>query len=213
MTDRDTTIREAREYRDALTSGDVITVQIKSTAKPLVPVDPDKLSGMLEALLAVIEQQQAIAEWLLAEQRWRMRFPDNDSLEIVNGWLVERGAHEPNFIPNYGYEPYTDAEPIVDLSKVAGWDDPDTLRATIDRQAEALREVREVMFSLVNTLVFAARDWGTGRDLAWLWGVLCGWGDAMDEQARICGWDEQQVARLRAFHATTIRILDAGGEQ
>ena len=59
MTDRDTTIREAREYRDALTSGDVITVQIKSTAKPLVPVDPDKLSGMLEALLAVIEQQQA----------------------------------------------------------------------------------------------------------------------------------------------------------
>ena len=59
MTDHDTTIRETREYRDALTSGDVITVQIKSTAKPLVPVDPDKLSGMLEALLAVIEQQQA----------------------------------------------------------------------------------------------------------------------------------------------------------
>ena len=143
MTDHDTTIREARDYRDALTSGDVITVQIKSTAKPLVPVDPDKLSGMLEALLAVIEQQQAIAEWLLAEQLWRMRFHDNDSLEIVNGWLVERGAHEPNFIPNYGYEPYTDAEPIVDLSKVAGWDDPDTLRATIDRQAETLRRVRE----------------------------------------------------------------------
>lgn len=85
-------------------------------------------------------------------------------------------------------------------------------QATIDRQAEALRQVGEVMFSLVNTLVFAARDWSTGRDLAWLWGVLCGWGDAMDEQARICGWDEQQVARLRAFHATITRILDAGGE-
>ena len=59
MTDHDTTIREAVQYRDALTSDEVITVQIKSTAKPLVPVDPDKLSGMLEALLAVIEQQQA----------------------------------------------------------------------------------------------------------------------------------------------------------
>ena len=91
--------------------------------------------------------------------------------------------------------------------------DVSDLRATIDRQAETLRQVREVMFSLVNTLVFAARDWSTGRDLAWLWGVLCGWGDAMDEQARICGWDEQQVARLRAFHATTIRILDAGSDQ
>lgn len=86
-------------------------------------------------------------------------------------------------------------------------------QATIDRQDETLRQVREVMFSLVNTLVFAARDWSTGRDLAWLWGVLCGWGDAMDEQARICGWDEQQVARLRAFHATITRILNAGSDQ
>ena len=33
--------------------------EIKSTTKPLVPVDPDKLSGMLDSLLAVIEQQQA----------------------------------------------------------------------------------------------------------------------------------------------------------
>ena len=87
------------------------------------------------------------------------------------------------------------------------------MRAKVERQAETLRQVREVMFSLVNTLVFAARDWSTGRDLAWLWGVLCGWGDAMDEQARICGWDEQQVARLRAFHATITRILDANGRR
>lgn len=74
MTDHDTTIREAVQYRDALTSDEVITVQIKSTAKPLVPVDPDKLSGMLEALLAVIEQQQNAtstaqmwAAWFAAE--------------------------------------------------------------------------------------------------------------------------------------------------
>lgn len=59
MTDHDTTIREAVQYRDTLTSDEVITVQIENIAKPLVPVDPDKLSGMLEALLAVIEQQQA----------------------------------------------------------------------------------------------------------------------------------------------------------
>ena len=225
----DTTIREAQEALSRLDKAaeeiGEVAANVRSRWRMSIPANPNRDTDLIvsdacmagqraiTALLAVIEQQQAIAEWLLAEQRWRMRFPDNDSLEIVNGWLVERGAHEPNFIPNYGYEPYTDAEPIVDLSKVAGWDDPDTLRATIDRQAEALREVREVMFSLVNTLVFAARDWGTGRDLAWLWGVLCGWGDAMDEQARICGWDEQQVARLRAFHATTIRILDAGGEQ
>lgn len=58
MTDHNTTIREAVQYRDALTSDEVITVQIEDIAKPLVPVDPDKLSGMLDRLLAVIEQQQ-----------------------------------------------------------------------------------------------------------------------------------------------------------
>lgn len=142
MTDHDTTIREAREYRDAITSGDVITVQIKSTTKPLVLVDPDKLSGMLEALLAVIEQQ-----------------------------------------------------------------------------AETLRQVREPLQSLADTLAFSTRDWGTARDLSWLWGILQGWDDddpqcdAMPEQAACQGWDANQVARLRGFHATITRILDAGGDQ
>lgn len=62
MTDHDTTIREAREYRDALISGNVITVHIKSTTKRLVSEYPDKLSGMLDSLLAVIAQQQAEIE-------------------------------------------------------------------------------------------------------------------------------------------------------
>ena len=108
MTDHDTTIREAREYRDALTSGDVITVQIKSTAKPLVPVDPDKLSGMLEALLAVIEQQQATIERFEASNRYgdQMIFAQSDVIGELNN-------------------------------------DVSDLRATIDRQAETLRQVRE----------------------------------------------------------------------
>ena len=108
MTDHDITIREAREYRDALTSGDVITVQIKSTAKPLVPVDPDKLSGMLDRLLAVIEQQQFTIERFEASNRYgdQMIFAQSDVIGELNN-------------------------------------DVSDLRATIDRQAETLRQVRE----------------------------------------------------------------------
>lgn len=108
MTDNDTTIREAREYRDALTSGDVITVQIKSTAKPLVPVDPDKLSGMLDRLLAVIEQQQFTIERFEASNRYgdQMIFAQSDVIGELNN-------------------------------------DVSDLRATVDRQAETLRQVRD----------------------------------------------------------------------
>ena len=89
-------------------------------------------------------------------------------------------------------------------------------QATIDRQDETLRQVREALQSLADTLVFSARDWGTGRDLAWLWGILQGWDDddpecdAMPEQVALQGWDQHEVARLRGFHATIRRIIDAG---
>ena len=108
MTGHDTTIREAREWRDALTSDEVITVQIEDIAKPLVPVDPDKLSGMLDRLLAVIEQQQATIERFEASNRYgdQMILAQSDVIGELNN-------------------------------------DMSDLRATINRQAETLRQVRE----------------------------------------------------------------------
>lgn len=152
MTDHDTTIREAREYRDALTSGDVITVQIKSTAKPLVPVDPDKLSGMLDRLLAVIEQQQATIERFEASNRYgdQMIFAQSDVIGELNN-------------------------------------DVSDLRATIDQQAEKLRQVRE----LAEDVKGCPEKYGYEKS---------GWDAAMD----------QVLIRLDFPDAS--RILDAGGE-
>ena len=147
MTDHDTTIREAREYRDALTSGDVITVQIKSTTKPLVPVDPDKLSGMLDRLLAVIEQQQATIERFEASNRY------GDQMILAQSDVI--------------------GELNTDVSD---------LRATINRQAEKLRQVRE----LAEDVKGCPEKYG--------------WDAAMD----------QVLIRLDFPDAS--RILDAGGE-
>ena len=61
-----------------------------------------------------------------------------DAYEIVNGWLVERGAYPVDYPagPEWGPMPYSDAEPIVQLDTVPGWS---TLVAEI--KAEALRDV------------------------------------------------------------------------
>lgn len=46
-----------------------------------------------------------------------------ENLEIVNGWLVERGAHPLDYPAGaaYGAMPHSDAEPLVNLSALPGW--------------------------------------------------------------------------------------------
>ena len=152
MTDHDTTIREAVQYRDTLTSDKVITVQIENIAKPLVPVDPDKLSGMLDRLLAVIEQQQFTIERFEASNRYgdQMIFAQSDVIGELNN-------------------------------------DVSDLRATVDRQAETLRQVRE----LAEDVKGCPEKYGYEKS---------GWDAAMD----------QVLIRLDFPDAS--RILDAGGE-
>ena len=70
--------------------------------------------------------------------------PNPKSLEIVNGWLVERGAHLADYPAGaaYGSLPYSDAEPLVNLAELPGW--PETRSSTIgevEAAAEALHYV------------------------------------------------------------------------
>lgn len=56
--------------------------------------------------------------------------------------------------------------------------------------------------------VFASssRDWGTDRDLAWLYGVFVGWADDEFDSWHLMadrhGWSPGDVERLRALRAT-----------
>ncbi len=69
--------------------------------------------------------------------------PPTDRLEIVNGWLVERGAHPQEYPagPAYGPQPYSDAEPILHLSELPGWPDATShRRRTLMEAANDLEE-------------------------------------------------------------------------
>jgi hypothetical protein len=73
--------------------------------------------------------------------------------------------------------------------------------------------------SLKSTIAFSSADWGSARDLAWIYGIVLGWdgdpdypddGDPMAELQEKFGWDDGQVARLRRLHD---RFESLRGEQ
>ncbi|WP_039994530.1 hypothetical protein [Gordonia otitidis] len=155
MTDHDITIRKAREWRK----------------------HSQGRQGYqhVSALLAVIEQQQAVAEWLLAE---RAHERDLKSMEIEN--LKKQVTGLENVVKSFMRQVDRDQETIKDL------------RVTEERQAEALRQVRE----LAEDVKGCPAKYGYGKLTS-----ISGWDAAMD----------QVMIRLD-FPDGASRILDAGGE-
>ena len=46
-----------------------------------------------------------------------------------------------------------------------------------------------------------ARDWSQDKTLAWVYGIILGWGDGLDAVAERHGWKPADVQRLRRLHA------------
>jgi hypothetical protein len=98
--------------------------------------------------------------------------PKIENLGIVNGWLVERGAHPLDYPAGaaYGSMPYSDAEPLINLSEITGW--PLRVEVTDEMVEKAARALDPDAFSdpLVGYGEGAAkqaREWAfdTARDV------------------------------------------------
>lgn len=63
--------------------------------------------------------------------------PDESEMEVVGDWLVVRNAQEPDYPagPEYGPYPYSDAAPLIQLSRVAGY--PPEPQEPTDAEVEA----------------------------------------------------------------------------
>lgn len=64
--------------------------------------------------------------------------------------------------------------------------------------------------SLREALVFSSNDWGSAPDFAWIYGIVCGWGDEDEDyypslQADF-GWSDEQIARLKRLHAAFVDL-------
>ena len=67
----------------------------------------------------------------------------------------------------------------------------------------------EVKESLEAAMAFTPHDWTQHHRLAWIWGIVLGWDDAMPEMASKHRWDAETVARLERLHAEFKAIGDA----
>ncbi len=54
--------------------------------------------------------------------------------------------------------------------------------------------------SLRTCLPFDARDWSVNKNDAWIYGIVCGWGESILEVAKTHGWTDETVARLQRLH-------------
>lgn len=51
--------------------------------------------------------------------------------------------------------------------------------------------------ALRSVCAFSSRDWSENREDAWLYGIVIGWGSALQSVADRHGWDEAKITRLR----------------
>lgn len=59
----------------------------------------------------------------------------------------------------------------------------------------------QVISNLQTVINFDVRDWAANRRDAYIYGVLVGWGKALDEVAKQHGWDEGTIRRIREARA------------
>jgi hypothetical protein len=62
--------------------------------------------------------------------------------------------------------------------------------------------------SLHSVMVHSARDQGLCGEDAWAYGIIVGWGDALDEVASQHGWNMKARERLRRLHAAFQGLRD-----
>ena len=71
--------------------------------------------------------------------------------------------------------------------------------------------------SLQSTLAFAPRDWGENKRDAWLWGVINGWDEeveegetqsAMDEICKKHNWNDIDRQRLITLHKNFMKLKE-----
>jgi hypothetical protein len=68
-------------------------------------------------------------------------------------------------------------------------------------QANISLQMREALESIRMLLARSAEDHSVSRDWAWIYGIICGWDDALVEVAQQHGWDHETQARIMRLNA------------
>lgn len=73
-----------------------------------------------------------------------------------------------------------------------------------------LANVASALDSLDSVVAFSARDWSQDPNDAWLYAIICGWGNAaLDEVAKKHRWSNDGVRRLGEYRKAVEGVRDA----
>ena len=61
--------------------------------------------------------------------------------------------------------------------------------------------------SIQRTIAFDVRDWSEDRRSAWIYGIVFGWDDAIEEVKTKFRWTDEDVERLNGYHNEWCRLL------
>jgi len=61
-------------------------------------------------------------------------------------------------------------------------------------------EPNNIHDSLLNCVAFCSRDWSQNKRDAWIYGIVCGWEDAIEDVAQDHNWTPEAVKRLEMLH-------------
>lgn len=64
--------------------------------------------------------------------------------------------------------------------------------------------------SLRATIHSSPKDFYLSPDDAWIYGVLSGWGDAINEVSQNHSWDENNAKRLNEYNAAVMAVIEGG---
>lgn len=54
--------------------------------------------------------------------------------------------------------------------------------------------------SLKTCVATSSRDWSIDKRDAWIYGIICGWEESIEDLAIDHGWDAETVSRLQRLH-------------
>ena len=69
--------------------------------------------------------------------------------------------------------------------------------------------ISEALFSLRTTMTTDSRDWSLYKRDAWIYGIVVGWGDALPEISKKFGWSDEDINRLKKYHAEVYRCISS----
>lgn len=65
------------------------------------------------------------------------------------------------------------------------------------------------LVSLRTAIACHTRDMSSHHKDAWIWGIVCGWDETLDEIAEQHGWNRETVARLKRLRSRYEKIEDS----